>query len=188
MSQSLWNRAVSYDSMEYWALRRNMCLNPFGTGQCLTTQFMLEIWTMKSVSIPLEQGSVLRLNLTQHVFSNEQGLNPFGTGQCLTTDDSGLRFSVTLVSIPLEQGSVLRPLQVDQHRKTLRRLNPFGTGQCLTTAVGSSSLVRQGLPKPLPNFFRDSESWVLIWLNVEQILTFHLHIKRSKTWSILPEF
>ena len=72
--------------------------------------------------------------------------------------------------------------------KTLASLNPFGTGQCLTTAVGSSSLVRQGLPKPLPNFFRDSESWGLIWLNVEQILTFHLHIKRSKTWSILPEF
>ena len=70
----------------------------------------------------------------------------------------------------------------------VKSLNPFGTGQCLTTAVGSSSLVRQGLPKPLPNFFRDSESWVLIWLNVEQILTFHLHIKRSKTWSILPEF
>ena len=67
-------------------------------------------------------------------------------------------------------------------------LNPFGTGQCLTTAVGSSSLVRQGLPKPLPNFFRDSESWVLVWLNVEQVLTFHLHIKRSKTSSILPEF
>ena len=84
------------------------------------------------------------------------GLNPFGTGQCLTTVISTLAGK-------------------------LPGLNPFGTGQCLTTAVGSSSLVRQGLPKPLPNFFRDSESWVLIWLNFEQVLTFHLHIKRSKT-------
>ena len=92
------------------------------------------------------------------------------------------------VSIPLEQGSVLRPKYGRQPFVILKCLNPFGTGQCLTTAVGSSSLVRQGLPKPLPNFFRDSESWVLIWLNVEQILTFHLHIKRSKTSSILPEF
>ena len=85
------------------------------------------------------------------------------------------------VSIPLEQGSVLRPFQKAKALTYFLRLNPFGTGQCLTTAVGSSSLVRQGLPKPLPNFFRDSESWVLIWLNFEQVLTFHLHIKRSKT-------
>ena len=91
------------------------------------------------------------------------------------------------VSIPLEQGSVLRQ-EIGKNTGELGCFNPFGTGQCLTTAVGSSSLVRQGLPKPLPNFFRDSESWVLIWLNVEQILTFHLHIKRSKTRSILPEF
>ena len=85
------------------------------------------------------------------------------------------------VSIPLEQGSVLR--RTTKHASIVVQfcLNPFGTGQCLTTAVGSSSLVQQGLPKPLPNFFRDSESWVLIWLNVEQILTFYLHIKRSKT-------
>ena len=92
------------------------------------------------------------------------------------------------VSIPLEQGSVLRHFAHLMSEEKFDSLNPFGTGQCLTTAVGSSSLVRQGLPKPLPNFFRDSESWVLVWLNVEQVLTFHLHIKRSKTSSILPEF
>ena len=116
------------------------------------------------VSIPLEQGSVLRPKYGRQPFVILKCLNPFGTGQCLTTV-TGL---------------------VNEFDDC--RLNPFGTGQCLTTAVGSSSLVRQGLPKPLPNFFRDSESWVLIWLNVEQILTFHLHIKRSKTSSILPEF
>ena len=105
----------------------------------------------------MEQGSVLRRETAKLVRTDAHRLNPFGTGQCLTTD---------IVAIE-EQEKI--------------GLNPFGTGQCLTTAVGSSSLVRQGLQKPLPNFFRDSESWVLIWLNVEQILTFHLHIKRSKT-------
>ena len=109
LSQSLWNRAVSYDA---------------------------------KIASNLGEG---------------ESLNPFGTGQCLTTLPAGV------------------------DRITTSGLNPFGTGQCLTTAVGSSSLVRQGLPKPLPNFFRDSESWVLIWLNFEQVLTFHLHIKRSKT-------
>ena len=101
MSQSLWNRAVSYDKTIRFYLLQIKSLNPFGTGQCLTTEFSSDTW------------------------------------------------------------------------RRANSLNPFGTGQCLTTAVGSSSLVRQGLPKPLPNFFRDSESWGLIWLNVEQILTFH---------------
>ena len=113
--------------------QEKLSLNPFGTGQCLTTA------------------------KDKQMSNREESLNPFGTGQCLTTKSLAL---------------------MDQLAESL---NPFGTGQCLTTAVGSSSLVRQGLPKPLPNFFRDSESWVLIWLNFEQVLTFHLHIKRSKT-------
>ena len=137
-------------------------------------------------------------------------LNPFGTGQCLTTEalelvkgkvssqslwnravsyDDFQRVDMEIVkSQSLWNRAVSYDLTETQIENQNLRLNPFGTGQCLTTAVGSSSLVRQGLPKPLPNFFRDSESWVLIWLNVEQILTFHLHTKRSKTWSILPEF
>ena len=37
-SQSLWNRAMSYDLA--WALKEDEAegLNPFGTGQCLTTE------------------------------------------------------------------------------------------------------------------------------------------------------
>ena len=58
-------------------------LNPFGTGQCLTTMNGLKIHTVYVVSIPLEQGSVLRL-LSQLLLVSYQ------------------------VSIPLEQGSVLR--------------------------------------------------------------------------------
>ena len=84
-SQSLWNRAVSYD-------------------------YFLHVIKMKSfVSIPLEQGSVLR-----HLKGNasrlaEICLNPFGTGQCLTTVTLESLNLQARVSIPLEQGSVLRP-------------------------------------------------------------------------------
>ena len=38
------------------------------------------------VSIPLEQGSVLRLMDELAKIAAQIGLNPFGTGQCLTTE------------------------------------------------------------------------------------------------------
>ncbi len=58
--------------------------------------------------IPLEQGSVFRLN--------------FGTMD-----------KPCLVSIPLEQGSVFRQNMFISFGYNERRLNPFGTGQCLST-------------------------------------------------------
>ena len=83
------------------------CFNPFGTGQCLTTEELRQL------------------------AEKANSLNPFGTGQCLTTvygcDLSAFLLSQSLwnravsydikhlylaplvfVSIPLEQGSVLR--------------------------------------------------------------------------------
>ena len=60
-SQSLWNRAMSFDIGSHetaWCLR----LNPFGTGQCLSTDGFT---TWFSISVRL---------------------NPFGTGQCLSTE------------------------------------------------------------------------------------------------------
>ena len=60
MSQSLWNRAVSYDPLGSFPLL-TICLNPFGTGQCLTTKMR---WSLSNIHLRL---------------------NPFGTGQCLTT-------------------------------------------------------------------------------------------------------
>ena len=85
----------------------------------------------KYVSIPLEQGSVLRQKWERAIFVIIVGLNPFGTGQCLTTDRVYQLYKKTesqslwnravsydeeksqilkdlQVSIPLEQGSVLR--------------------------------------------------------------------------------
>ena len=112
-----------------------MSLNPFGTGQCLST-----------VGLAVES-------------SADVGLNPFGTGQCLPTtimsqfklgstssqslwnravsSDAGKFYNANpelVVSIPLEQGSVFRQRK-GQFPKSLARLNPFGTGQCLPTAV-----------------------------------------------------
>ena len=61
-----------------------------------------------TVSIPLEQGNVLRLKGGKIV---------------------GNAFEV---SIPLEQGNVLRPKRINYALDY--GLNPFGTGQCLTTS------------------------------------------------------
>ncbi len=83
MSQSLWNRAVSYDLLANWVKVKAL------------------------VSIPLEQGSVLRLRLISIPFGIAR-LNPFGTGQCLTTSEKQRKGQFPKVSIPLEQGSVLR--------------------------------------------------------------------------------
>ena len=95
--------------------------------------FRVEVRYNEDVSIPLEQGNVLRQD------RNAENQNCF-------------------VSIPLEQGNVLRLLAVietlprkesqslwnramsyDKLKQMqctlLRRLNPFGTGQCLTTKL-----------------------------------------------------
>ena len=82
-------------------------LNPFGTGQCLSTRCAFFLYLILRVSIPLEQGSVFRLATTVSATESGIRLNPFGTGQCLSTDTS-YEVHHCKVSIPLEQGSVFR--------------------------------------------------------------------------------
>ena len=36
-SQSLWNRAMSFDQVRMQNQQKPLSLNPFGTGQCLST-------------------------------------------------------------------------------------------------------------------------------------------------------
>ena len=157
MSQSLWNRAVSFDTFIHgreWQM--DGCLNPFGTGQCLSTDGAVQsvagfnpsqsLWNRavsfdctrfevlrdSEVSIPLEQGSVFRQQI--NLLSQQQkGLNPFGTGQCLSTTSTIMVFKRSIVSIPLEQGSVFRPYGDGTLPGIWYSLNPFGTGQCLST-------------------------------------------------------
>ena len=77
---------MSYDSKKKNRLPLTVSLNPFGTGQCLTTSKRLTKEGDMVVSIPLEQGNVLRRNAQR------------------------LRLLLK-VSIPLEQGNVLRHLE-----------------------------------------------------------------------------
>ena len=60
-------------------------LNPFGTGQCLSTP-LTKLVCEWFVSIPLEQGNVFRLVTPTIKTRLLIGLNPFGTGQCLSTE------------------------------------------------------------------------------------------------------
>ena len=88
--------------------RTELCLNPFGTGQCLTTLTGLGIKNDLKVSIPLEQGNVLRRqNGFYSIFTKRsQSLwNRAMSYDLVTTiKDNG----APVVSIPLEQGNVLR--------------------------------------------------------------------------------
>ena len=106
-------------------------LNPFGTGQCLSTKVEDQLLAIDEVSIPLEQGNVFRLDTAEYATDAE-------------------------VSIPLEQGNVFRRCNkrkiwlLDRSQSLWNRamsfdndlngeigqsssLNPFGTGQCLST-------------------------------------------------------
>ena len=84
-SQSLWNRAVSYDDLKTFIFDEE-----------------------QAVSIPLEQGSVLRQDLktsTMHKIVSQSLWN-----RAVSYDNrNGFVFGYSNnVSIPLEQGSVLR--------------------------------------------------------------------------------
>ena len=74
---------MSFDLNGYAKRTKDSGLNPFGTGQCLST-FSASVTVLDSV-----------------------GLNPFGTGQCLSTIWWIAPYTLT-VSIPLEQGNVFR--------------------------------------------------------------------------------
>ena len=84
-SQSLWNRAMSFDNFLLVYKKETKRLNPFGTGQCLSTKTSKCGLMRTAVSIPLEQGNVFRLALAERNQKSIESLNPFGTGQCLST-------------------------------------------------------------------------------------------------------
>ena len=60
------------------------CLNPFRTGQCLSTYFHTEFGLPEGVLIPFVQGSVFRHDWRVSSILRTS-LNPFRTGQCLST-------------------------------------------------------------------------------------------------------
>ena len=58
---------MSYDIERLARMNENAGLNPFGTGQCLTTLKVFARSSHACVSIHLEQGSVLRLVMAKIV-------------------------------------------------------------------------------------------------------------------------
>ena len=132
-SQSLWNRAVSYDLNYPTAKKGGKKVSiPLEQGSVLRRCRPLVCNCIWGVSIPLEQGSVLR----PIAFINsikKQSLNPFGTGQCLTTH-SVLLLSSQINSLnPFGTGQCLTTTASQLMDISDLCLNPFGTGQCLTT-------------------------------------------------------
>ena len=85
-SQSLWNRAVSFDLdlvKGKVSVEKSQSLWNRAVSFDLSNKNFIHSST--SVSIPLEQGSVFRLKLPSRLSRATLGLNPFGTGQCLST-------------------------------------------------------------------------------------------------------
>ena len=67
-SQSLWNRAMSFDlKVVNKGESGYASLNPFGTGQCLSTMKLTVHLADQIVSIPLEQGNVFRPAQQMHL-------------------------------------------------------------------------------------------------------------------------
>ena len=86
LSQSLWNRAVSYDVTTKAERRGNLVSIPLEQGSVLRQRGRKDKEHRSPVSIPLEQGSVLRPLTASKRATSSACLNPFGTGQCLTTN------------------------------------------------------------------------------------------------------
>ena len=133
-SQSLSSRAMSFDLDRTKDETRNLCLNPFRAGRCLSTDSENNNWyicglsqslssramsfdrsmsrttqTIK-VSIPFEQGDVFRPSEDITTTCRDLRLNPFRAGRCLSTNLL-LSFALLIfVSIPFEQGDVFRLL------------------------------------------------------------------------------
>ena len=84
-SQSLWNRAVSFDIIEFLTQVIVVCLNPFGTGQCLSTFWSFSHLRPFLSLNPFGTGQCLSTYDANPELVRKARLNPFGTGQCLST-------------------------------------------------------------------------------------------------------
>ena len=108
-------------------------LNPFGTGQCLSTVMGGIIQYPVWVSIPLEQGSVFRLAVGEDGWTPVYVSIPLEQGSVFRPLLLFTIIPLACVSIPLEQGSVFRHGTPRNKEEKDMSLNPFGTGQCLST-------------------------------------------------------
>ena len=107
--QSLWNRARSFDYVYFFTKQRYSSVSiPLEQGGVFRLNLKGTVSKEELVSIPLEQGRVFRLNSPEAIEKETIGLNPFGTGQGLSTAVKRAEALDVDVSIPLEQGRVFR--------------------------------------------------------------------------------
>ena len=75
---------MSFDT-SYLVKPSHICLNPFGTGQCLSTNIKFtKNLHLKSLN-PFGTGQCLSTVMEMAQKADPECLNPFGTGQCLST-------------------------------------------------------------------------------------------------------
>ena len=98
---SVFRQALTY------SLSKKVSLNPFGTGQCLSTKISCLDGRACEVSIPLEQGSVFRHENCDLIETAELSQSLWNRAVSFDSGKKAYR-SCLNVSIPLEQGSVFR--------------------------------------------------------------------------------
>ena len=136
-SQSLWNRAMSFDSTITQSGLCDIVSIPLEQGNVFRHHSHIDS-TPQSVSIPLEQGNVFRLNqdFTENCGEASQSLwnRAMSFDVIIYSNNEGIGPSQSLwnraMSFDVELG---------QWEKYSTCLNPFGTGQCLSTLYFTKS-------------------------------------------------
>ena len=124
-SQSLSNRAMSFDLSSLLFLMVHLCLNPFRTGRCLST-----------------------FERNQMAVKRAESLNPFRTGRCLSTNRVRRATEIgIIVSIPFEQGDVFRQMQMCKMLKQ-RVSIPFEQGDVFRHVAKFTKQVVNGVSIP----------------------------------------
>ena len=116
------------------------CLNPFRSGQCLSTA-----------------------SICVHLIKRNS-LNPFRSGQCLSTMDYKALLDPLCVSIPFDQGNVFRPYTAIKMYETCPVSIPFDQGNVFRPCSGLCLLAcTVSIPFDQGNVFRQK-------LNHEEVI------------------
>ena len=113
-------------------LLSDLGLNPFGTGQCLSTLRIIASIASQRVSIPLEQGNVFRQSYSIHFecFNLSQSL----WNRAMSFDENSIHnYRKPVKSQSLWNRAMSFDCVTVNSEMGIGRLNPFGTGQCLST-------------------------------------------------------
>ena len=171
---------MSFDNIDYNGLQKINCLNPFGTGQCLSTHTGNWIAFGRKCLNPFGTGQCLS---TLHTPPKRSylpwGLNPFGTGQCLSTGVTTTSWAIPSLSQSLWNRAVSFDKSVRHSKNASLCLNPFGTGQCLSTSAEFKTCFSQRSLNP----FGTGQC-----LSTVQTITFNLPMLSQSLWNRAVSF